>query len=181
MSQRHCIAEPEMAPALTRRIAIHGRGAIMAATLCLCACASRPPAAPSPPPPHGWHAAYLVVNSVDYTTVYALRADGTYTAYRPNAVDGNEAPCTWREREKHDWCIDHGTLRFEAPDAVVLMRRGTVSETFHLRGDGKYCFVVAAEDEGAYDPTCEDDSRADALQFIDEVEHGLPDRDAQDQ
>jgi hypothetical protein len=120
-----------------------------------------------------------VVNSVDYTTVYALRADGTYTAYRPNAVDGNEAPCTWREREKHDWCIDHGTLRFEAPDAVVLVLRGVVSETFHVRKDGKYCFVVAPEDEGMVDPTCEDDSREDALQYIDEAEHGLPDYDAQ--
>lgn len=148
----------------SRRNSIRSFGGTCA-TLLLAACSSRGPV--SPPPPAGWHDAYLVVNSIEYTEVYALRADGTYTQYRPNQVDSYEHPCGRRERERHDWCIYKGRQRFEAPDVIVV-----VGQRFHIDRDGKYCFVPRPEDDGLYEAKCEDESRDDALKYIQEAETG---------
>jgi hypothetical protein len=151
-------------------MAMRCRQTLAALALLLSACASRVPAEASPAPPGGWRNALLYVASVDYGYYYALRSDGTFTRYGPNAVDGNPAPCSTAEREKNNWCMADGRLHYEAPDRVLADPGDGAAEAFRIQGDGTYCYVPLPGEEMIYERNCETEN-VDAATF--RREHGL--------
>jgi hypothetical protein len=116
-------------------------------------------------PVNKWHTSYLVVDSVDSSTIYAMSPDGKVTMYRPYAVDGNVYGCDASEKRVGFWCVSDGKLyRHRRHVAVACGDHSSSCGEFYINRTGKIC-AYPNEDDG-YEGQCEDQGLHDALDYF---------------
>jgi hypothetical protein len=116
-------------------------------------------------PVNRWHTSYLVVDSVDSSTIYAMSPDGTVKMYRPYAVDANVSECDTTEKRVGFWCVSSGKLyRYRKHVAVECGGRPSSCGRFYINARGKIC-AFPNKDFG-YEGQCEDKGRSNALDYF---------------
>ncbi len=110
-----------------------------------------------------WRNSYLVVDSVDSSTIYAMSSNGFVTIYNPYAVDANAYGCSGEEKRLGNWCVSRGRL-FKYRNHIAVKSGGGLSELFYVNEAGKVC---AYPDESlGYNGQCEDQGRVKALRKV---------------